>query len=159
MTALLSWRVWAAVALAVILAGTHFKAYHAGGASVQAEWDAEKLATTQAALAADIANRAKEADLQTKVQKVSADYAKQKQVNADLSRSLDDSVRDFNAALNRPGPADSSTPTGDHGTGGLERELLGTCAATLVIMGKAADRLENKVVALQEYAAKVCQAP
>ena len=157
MMAFLSWRVWAAVALAVFLAGTHWKAYHAGGKSVQAEWDAQTLALTQAALAAEAANRAKEQVLQTKVQKVSAEYAKQKQVNADLAKSLDDSVRDFNATLNSVSTADSSTPTRDHGTGGLVNQLLGTCSATLAELAGEADRLEGKTLALQNYIKSVIE--
>lgn len=158
MTALLSWRVWAALAIAIALAASHYKAWHAGGKSVQADWDAQTLAMTQAALAADIAARAKEADLQTKVKKVSAEYAKQKQVNAGLAKSLDDSLRDFNATLGSVGPKDSSPSTGNHGTGGLERELLGNCAAAIGELAGQADRLEGKVVALQSYVGRVCLA-
>lgn len=155
--ALLSWRVWAAIALAVVLAGTHYKAYHAGGKAVQTDWDAEKLATTQAALAADIANRAKEVDLQTKVRKVSNDYAKQKQINADLSKSLDDSLRDFNTTLSSVSPKDSTASTGNHGTGGLINELLGSCTSALGQLAGEADRLEGKTVALQAYIKSVME--
>lgn len=47
MTALLNWRVWAAIALAVGLAFTHFTAYRSGKAVVRAEWTAEKLKQTE----------------------------------------------------------------------------------------------------------------
>ncbi|MDO9402028.1 MAG: DUF2514 family protein [Polaromonas sp.] len=47
MTALLNWRVWAAVALAVGLAFTHFTAYRSGKAVVRAEWTTEKLKQTE----------------------------------------------------------------------------------------------------------------
>ena len=47
MTALLNWRVWAAVVLAVGLAFTHFTAYRSGKAVVRAEWTAEKLKQTE----------------------------------------------------------------------------------------------------------------
>jgi signal transduction histidine kinase len=47
MTALLNWRLWAAVALAAGLAFTHFTAYRAGKANVRAEWTAEKLKQTE----------------------------------------------------------------------------------------------------------------
>jgi len=151
MMALLSPRVWAAIALCVFLAGTHWKAYHAGGKSVQADWTSEKLEQTRLAAATSEKNRKEEALLQTKVQKVSADYAKQKQINADLSKSLDDSVRDFNTTLGSVSTADSSTSTRDHGTGGLVNQLLGTCSATLAELAGEADRLEGKTVALQNY--------
>lgn len=47
MTALLNWRLWAAVALAAGLAFTHFTAYRSGKAVVRAEWTAEKLKQTE----------------------------------------------------------------------------------------------------------------
>lgn len=47
MTALLNWRVWAAIALAAGLAFTHFTAYRSGKAVVRAEWTAEKLKQTE----------------------------------------------------------------------------------------------------------------
>lgn len=47
MTALLNWRVWAAIALAVGFAFTHFTAYRSGKAVVRAEWTAEKLKQTE----------------------------------------------------------------------------------------------------------------
>lgn len=43
MTALLNWRVWLAIALAVLLAGTHWKAYKVGQSDIKAEWNAEKV--------------------------------------------------------------------------------------------------------------------
>jgi len=46
-TALLNWRVWAAIALAAGLAFTHFTAYRSGKAVVRAEWTAEKLKQTE----------------------------------------------------------------------------------------------------------------
>ena len=49
MIALLSWRVWAGLALAIGLAFSHFTAYRSGKASVRAEWTAEKLAQSEAA--------------------------------------------------------------------------------------------------------------
>ncbi|MDP1887102.1 hypothetical protein [Polaromonas sp.] len=47
MTALLNWRVWAAIALAAGLAFTHFTAYRSGKAVIRAEWTAEKLRQTE----------------------------------------------------------------------------------------------------------------
>lgn len=47
MTALLNWRVWAAIALAAGLAFTHFTAYRSGKAVVRAEWTAERLKQTE----------------------------------------------------------------------------------------------------------------
>lgn len=47
MIALLSPRLLVAVAIAVLLAGTHWKSYVIGGKSVQAEWAADKLAQAE----------------------------------------------------------------------------------------------------------------
>ena len=44
MFALLSPRLWIALALAAVLAGTHFAAYRSGRAAVTADWDVERLA-------------------------------------------------------------------------------------------------------------------
>ncbi len=57
MIALLSWRVWAAVAIAAALGASHWKAYHLGAQAVQAAWD-----TAQAS--ADRTARAKEQAMQ-----------------------------------------------------------------------------------------------
>ena len=50
MTALLNWRVWAAVLVAVALAASHWKVYKVGQNEVQAKWTAEKLDTAQQTL-------------------------------------------------------------------------------------------------------------
>lgn len=50
MIALLNWRLWAALAIAVFLAGTHWKAYRMGGTSVQAKWDRETLEVAKQSL-------------------------------------------------------------------------------------------------------------
>ena len=157
MMALFSPRVWVAIALAIALAASHWKAYHMGGKSVQSDWDAQTLALTQAALEAEAANRAKEQALQTKVRSVSNAYAKEKAAHAVSVAASADSVRDFNATLGSVSTADSSTPTRDHGTGGLERELLGNCASALAELAGEADRLEGKTLALQNYIKSVLE--
>lgn len=53
MTALLNWRVWAAIILAAALAFTHYTAYRSGKAVVRAEWNAEKLKQTEQLAAAN----------------------------------------------------------------------------------------------------------
>ena len=155
MIALLSWRVWASIGLALALIGTHWKAYHSGAQSVKAEWAIETARLTSEALAASEANRAKEKTLTESVTNVKAKYAKQVKINSSLSASLDSSLRDFQAANNSPAGAASKGTTGTNGTGGLERELLGNCAASLAGLAKEADRLENKVVGLQGYVQSV----
>lgn len=48
MTVLLNWRVWAALALAGVLAFTHLSAYRTGKHAVQAKWDEANVATERA---------------------------------------------------------------------------------------------------------------
>ena len=148
MLALLSPRLWLALALAGLLAFTHYKAFHGGKAAVQAEWTAEKLASSEA-------TRQKEKALTLATTKV--DYVLQQSKKRDLAagRATADSLRNFQTALVAK-PVDTPTPAGADGTGGLERELLGSCATALAEMAFTADRLETKVVGLQNYARDVC---
>lgn len=157
MMALLSWRVWAALAIAIALAASHYKAYHAGGKSVQADWDAQTLAMTHAALAADIAARAKEADLQTKVKKVSADYAKANAARVAADSLSADSLQRLNAALGNQASADTTTTAGADDD--PRSEIIAGCTSQLVILDKAARGLASQTAALQDYTRSVCLGP
>ena len=91
MTAILSAKAWAAVALALILllAGTHWKAYVMGGNAVQAKWTAEKLTQAEQTLALTA-----EAAATTDALQQSADQLRKTKnaqiarLNADLSAAL-----------------------------------------------------------------------
>lgn len=100
MTALLNWRVWAAVALAVALAASHWKAYHWGANTVQAEWDAAQAS-------ADRAARAKEQSLQSQ-----ADQLRKAQDDklAQISRDLDSARATIRLLHKTPRPADYTPP-------------------------------------------------
>ncbi len=143
MMALLSWRVWTAVALAVALAASHWKAYHMGQAEISAAWAADSLAQASAVReAADL--------VQAKLRKANDDLQiEKKRRAADAVRSAD-SLREFQAAIGGGGP-DATAPGGTHGAGGIESELLGNCAQALVGLGQEADRLAGKVVGLQDH--------
>lgn len=149
MIALLSWRVWAGLALAIGLAVSHFTVYRAGKASVRAEWTAEKLAQSEAA-------RQREKGMTIANQGVDRDLQAEKKRRIAAESRLADGLRDFTATLNSPDPV---TPGRVAGTGGLERELLGQCANNLAAMAQTADRLEGKVVGLQSYVGRVCLMP
>ena len=154
MLGLLNWRVWAAILIAVFLAGTHWKAYKEGGKSVEAAWNAEKLTQANDKLEAVKAARIKEQDLNAKVRKVSDDYRNEKAAHDATAVQLNDSLRQFEIANSGAGK-DPARTTGTIGPGGLESELLGNCARTLVLLGQEADRLEAKVVGLQAYIAAI----
>ena len=72
MTALLNWRLWAAVALAAGLAFSHFTVYRSGKAAVRAEWNADKVVKQEAVIAETIAN-AKETQRRLDRQKANQD--------------------------------------------------------------------------------------
>ena len=158
-------RIAAALALMVAISAAAWKLHHtgvvSGRAEIQAQWDADIALCTTAALKASEAARATEQVLQTKVAKVSNDYAKSQKAHAVAVASTNDELRQLQAVLARPDQVstDSATATIDHGTGGPERELLGVCAETLVQMAITSDRLENKVVGLQGYITSILPAP
>ncbi len=162
MTALLAFmspRVWIAVALAVALAGTHWKAYTTGKHAIQVEWDAATAQATAAALAAEQAARAREQALQSKVRKVANDYQVEKTRRAAADQLAADSLRQLQAALASGGEsrADPAAPAGadDDPRDGIIAE----CAGALVQMDKAVRSLADQTRALQGYAAGVCVAP
>ena len=145
------WKLAAAAALLVLLAGGAWKLRHgglvAGRAEVQAEWNAAALVASENA-------RLREQAAQKSNERIDRDYQKQKAVDRVAADATADSLRDFKAALGTDNP--TSTQRGTHGTGGLERELLGNCATTIAELAITADRLEGKVVGLQSYINKVC---
>ena len=154
MMALLSWRVWVAVALAIVLAGTHWKAWHAGGKSVQGEWDAERLQLTQAAMAAEVAARAKEADLQTKVRSVSNAYAKEKAAHAVTVAASADGLRSLQSTLDSATGKDS-TCTSRTDDLARARLVVGHCAKALQELADTADAGEARLAGLQDYVRSV----
>ena len=145
------WKLAAAAAVLVVLAGGAWKFRHGGvvegRAEIQTKWDAEKLATSE-----NSRMREKAATIAT----TKVDYALQQSKARDLAagRATADSLRSFKAALAERDVA--TTPSGINGTGGLERELLGDCSKNLAEMAITADRLETKVVGLQNYTRNVC---
>lgn len=100
MTALLNWRVWTAVALAVALAAGHWKAYHLGANTVQSEWDAAQASVDRAA-------HAKEQILQEQ-----ADQLRKAQDDklAQISRDLDSARAAVRLLHSTPRPADYDAP-------------------------------------------------
>ena len=86
--------------------------------------------------------------------KVDHDLQIDKQCLAVARRATADSLRDLNAAITERDHAPA--PSGINGTGGLERELLGSCATSLTELAITSDRLESKVDGLQSYVTSVC---
>lgn len=159
--ALMSPRVWIAVALAIALAGTHWKAYRTGQDGVELQWQADIAQRTAAALQAEQDARKRESELQTKVGRVDRAYQEQKRATAHVAAAAADGLRNLEAILAAPATASSGAVAscGIDGAGSPERELLGSCAASLAGMGKEADRLALKVLTLQEYIRAIQPAP
>lgn len=101
MMALMSPRLWAALAIALFLAFSHGMAYKSGRAAVRAKWDAEKIIQLADAAKAESANRAKELALNQKVieaQNESQIRVKKLKADADSARAAANSLRDDLAA-------------------------------------------------------------
>lgn len=160
MFALLSPRLWLAIALAVGLAISHGMAYKSGKATVRADWDKDIAQRTAQALKAEQDARAKEQALQAAKQKVEVNYAAQKKRDAvalSHAQSELDQLRVTLSAVNSSTGQDTSTTARADGAGRLERELLGNCAQSLTDLAREADRLETKLVGLQGYVRDVCK--
>ena len=108
-------RLAAALMVAAALAGLYWKAYTSGKKTVQAEWNAEKLATAENTRILLMANAKTTSDLQAKADKERA--SKNAQINS-LSLELDESLRRLRNRPERPaGDMPKATGAGGNGTG------------------------------------------
>jgi hypothetical protein len=147
------WLLYAGFVAALCLGAWRFEAH-----IEQKGYDRAQAEYTAAALKASEAARVKEKELQAAVTTVEKRHAETKR------RAAADAVAAGNELdLLRSALADRSTGSQDtaaasriDGPGGLERDLLGACAANLTNLASEADRLESKVVGLQDYVKNVC---
>lgn len=157
---LLNPRVLVAAVLLVVLGATHFTAYRAGRAHVRAAWDKERAELTAKALEAEQAARKKEQELVAQRQKLEEKYAQDKRKAAAAAAGAQselDRLRDAIAAA--PGCQAGANPAAASRAAGasrLESELLGHCAQALTDLAAEADRLETRVLGLQQYVKEVC---
>lgn len=145
---LLNWRIWAALVVAVGLAASHWKVYHMGMTTVQAEWDKDTL-------------QAIKDDDKTTKDRISSN-AKVDQKHQLEKAQLQTHIADANAALDGLRDTLASAKQSNNppaacrvDAGGAERELLGQCATTLVRVAQEADRVEGKLNGLQDYVTRV----
>lgn len=131
------------------------KGYNSGTEHVQSLWNKDKLAQTEQALQ-------KQQQLQQEKQKAEEKYVQERRkaiAAADSTKLELDRLRNELDTYNSRKESDSAcTVTRTDAGTKLERELLGTCAATLVSMAAEADRLETVIVGLQSYVKNVCLA-
>ncbi|MBK5203838.1 MAG: hypothetical protein JJD98_00065 [Polaromonas sp.] len=150
--ALLSPRLWLALALAAVLAFTHVFAYKSGRAAVRAAWDADIAQRSVQALQASEQARATESILQEKNRKVTHDYLAEKKRGAAAAIVSAGRLRDLQAALDSAASADTA-PLG--GADDPRGRIAGECAAALGILDGYAKDVAAKATALQDYARSV----
>ena len=151
MWALLTPRFWIGLALVTALAFTHSFAYKSGRAAVRTE---ELAKTTAAALVASETARLREQAAQKSNERVDREYQISKNRLAADKRITDDSLRELQAAINKPDlPASASSGADDP-----RDSIIDSCAAALVGMDEYAQGVALKAIGLQRYTAEVCLA-
>lgn len=146
MLALINWRIWAALAIAVFLAGTHWKAYNLGKSSIQAEWNAEKLEQSNQSRKLLEKVAADTADLQAQVEQTQG--AKNAQIQA-LNNRVDALNSELRKRPQRPGGASVPTASADGkaSTGCTGAQLYRSDAEVLTRIGRDADELRIQLKA------------
>jgi hypothetical protein len=143
---LLNWRVWAAVAIAVTLAASHWKAYSAGKASIRTEWNAQLLEVANQSRKLLEKTAADTAELQAQAEKTTE--AKNEQIQA-----LNARVAAISAELrNRPQrPGGAGVPTtpadGKAASGCTGAQLYRSDSEVLTRIGRDADELRLQLKA------------
>ncbi len=149
------WRIAAALIVAALLAGTHWKAYVTGKHAVQAEWNQDIAKRAQQALEFERAARDREQDLLAAKQKAEEAYVEQKRKAAVAAAGAKSQLDGLRNAIAERGAGEACTDPGAQPRANagarLEQELLGHCAGALVELAAEADRLEALVVGLQGY--------
>ena len=144
MMALLSPRLWLALALAGMLAFTHFTAYRSGKANVRAAWDAEKLMAQEA-------QRQREKALSIANQGVDREIQAEKSRRVAAERLAADRLRDYQAASDRARDSASTSGADDP-----YRGIADQCAAALEKLDRYAQSVAGTARGLQSYSGKVC---
>lgn len=141
----------------VVLLGLGWKAHvtgiKAGRAEVQQRWDAERTQVALAAAAESEARRAKETELTASLERVRAEYAKQKDRDAAAIRATADRLREFQAAIAARDSQAGASATPATGDNGPFATIAGECGRAIVEVDAYARRMAATARALQEYAA------
>ena len=154
MLALLSPRLWLALALAGLLAFTHYRAFTGGKAAVQVLWDRERAETTAEALKASEARRATEQVLTTANTKVTNDYIAQKKLRASDAVVAAGKLRELQAAVNRARSAETTAASGTAADPRLD--IIRECASTVIRLDDKVKSLADTLTGLQSYTRDVC---
>jgi hypothetical protein len=147
-----AWSI-AGLLLVVLFTASNWKSYVTGRRA------AENAHAKQVAQTAQL-YREREQKLLAEKNEIEVRYEQIKRRNARSAADAQSELVRLRSTLSlgeRPASADSTASPGPHGSAGIERELLGQCAAALVGMAAQADRLEARIVGLQGYVTNVCQ--
>lgn len=150
MWALLSWRVWAGVVVAVALAGSHWKAYVSGKNTVRAEFNAYVAEEKMLLAAATETARMRERSINNTLRASYDQYNTLKSSRAADVKSAAGGLRDLEATVASSGSTDTTTPSGVDGSS-TYKELFLTCSRTLQSMAEEADGVSNRLSGLQDY--------
>lgn len=116
MLSLLNWRIWAALMVAIFLAGTHWKAYHLGKSEVQSVWNEERLEQSRLSIKLQNETAKTTATLQANTDKRNGELHAQINRIASERDSLRDELRN---RPERPSEGDLSEAAGNgNGVGG-----------------------------------------
>lgn len=138
--ALLSPRLWLALALAALLLFVNHRAFQGGKAAVRVQWDAEKLAASEA-------TRQREKALTLKTQRNDREYQTKKANNLAAANLAAARLRDLEASA-----ADSESARASSGTYGDPRlDIIAQCARTVVVLDEAVKRVASQAEALQQH--------
>ena len=151
MMALLNWRVWLAIGIALTLVLVGAGAYRAGKRNVQAKWNAEKVVQVKAAADAEVENRRIESKRQTGV--IDAQNAQVKrttilQADAASSRAVVDSLRDDIRTATASLPGRSASATGQYAT--TSSQLFLECSAAYSAVAATAQGHANDALMLEQ---------
>jgi len=151
MTALLSPRVWLALALAAVLALTHSFAYRSGKANVRAAWDAEKVIQLSEQKEADRENRKIDsARTNGVIAAQNAAVVRNQVLQADAASAVAERKRllDAIAAIPAPDmPSDAGNASNQSSLAG--NQLFAACTAELQDLARVADNHASDVKTLR----------
>ena len=156
MLALLSPRLWLALALAGALAFSHGFAYKSGKANVRVQWDKERAEITAEALKASESARAKEQVLTTANAKITNDYMAQKKLRAADAVAAAGKLRDLQNAVGRARSAEAPAASGAAADPRLD--IIAECASTVSRLDDTVKSLAGTLTSLQNYTRDVCLA-
>lgn len=149
MFALLSPRVWIAVAVVIALAASHWKAYRTGQDAINAEWQADIAQRTAQALEASETARKVEQELSAKVRKVSDDYHAQKRATATVAAASALGLRNLEQQITAARAASSSAASSSGDAADPRLDIIAECAAAYRLVDTKARELADQIRAMQ----------